>query len=396
MGQKRLRNVYLLGFVSLFTDLSSQMVFPLLPLFMTSVLGAGAMMVGLVEGGAEAVASLLKAVSGMWSDRVRRRKPFVIAGYTISALAKPLFAVAGSWAGVLGIRLAERTGKGIRNAPRDALIAESVDERRRGWAFGLHRAMDGTGSVLGAFAAFLLLPSLGYRKLFLVAVIPGIIAIFFTLVLIERRRNVRRDADVPEEARPKISFRILPSNLKLYILAAAVFTLGHFGYPFLLLRAKGVGLADVRAILFYVIFYVVYTLVSIPAGTLSDRVGRKPVILFCYPFFGLISIMLLVSATSWMVLACFVLYGIFYGMIDGVQRAFVADLAPAGLKATALGVFHSAIGLAALPGGLISGILWQKISPSATFIYAAFMSTIGLFLIISVSAPDHTSRNSPV
>jgi MFS family permease len=387
MAQKRFRNVYLLGLVSLFTDLSSQMVFPLLPLFMTSALGAGAMMVGLVEGGAEAVASILKAFSGMWSDRLRRRKPFVVAGYAMSAVAKPLFAVAGSVAGVLGIRLTERIGKGLRNAPRDALVAESVDAESRGKAFGFHRAMDGIGSVLGALAAFILLPMLGFRKLFLVAIIPGVIAIFFTLLVVERRGNARGEKGHEADRRRKITFLALPANLRLYIFAAAVFTLGHFGYAFMLLRAKDVGLADVRAILFYVIFYIVYTIVSIPAGALSDRVGRKPVLLVCYPFFGLISILLLLSATPLMVLACFVLYGIFYGMIDGVQRAFVADLAPADLKATAMGAFHSAIGLAALPGGLIAGTLWQQISPSATFVYATITSLAGLLLILFVK--DH-------
>ncbi len=387
MKQNRFRNVYLLGLVSLFTDLSSQMVFPLLPLFMTSVLGAGAMMVGLVEGGAEAVASIIKAFSGMWSDRLRRRKPFIVAGYALSALAKPLFAVVGSVGGVLGIRLTERIGKGLRNAPRDALVAESVDQDKRGKAFGFHRAMDGVGSVLGALAAFLLLPLLGFRNLFLVAIIPGIIAIFFTLLIIEKRKNGTKETGQAEVKKQKISFRGLPANLKLYIFTTAVFTLGHFGYAFLLLRAKDVGLADVRAILFYAIFYIVYTIVSIPAGALSDRVGRKPVLMFCYPFFGLISILLMLSATPWMVLTCFVLYGVFYGMIDGVQRAFVADLAPPGLKATSLGAFHSAIGLAALPGGLISGILWQQISPSATFAFGAAMSVVGLILLAFVTIP---------
>lgn len=387
MADKRFRNVYLLGLVSLFTDLSSQIVFPLLPLFMTSVLGAGAMMVGLVEGGAEAIASILKAFSGMWSDSLRRRKPFVVAGYAMSALAKPLFAVVNSVGAVLGIRLTERIGKGLRNAPRDALVAESVDVENRGKAFGFHRAMDGIGSVLGALAAFLLLPMLGYRKLFLVAAIPGLIAIIFTLLIREKRKNGTKEAEHSEEKKRKISFRVLPANLKLYIFATAVFTLGHFGYAFLLLRAKDVGLADVRAILFYAIFYIVYTIVSIPAGALSDRIGRKPILMFCYPFFGVISILLLLSATPWMVLTCFVLYGIFYGMIDGVQRAFVADLAPLDLKATSLGAFHSAIGLAALPGGLISGILWQQISPSATFAFGAAMSLVGLLMISFVTKP---------
>jgi len=251
--------------------------------------------------------------------------------------------------------------------------------------------MDGIGSVLGALAAFLLLPLLGFRKLFLVAIIPGVLAIFFTLLVREMRGDRAEDSSRKRPGGGRDGFRALPQGLKIFIAAAAVFTLGHFGYAFMLLRAKEVGLADVRAILFYVIFYAVYTAVSVPAGYLSDRVGRKPVLLFCYPFFGLISLLLLLSPTAWMVLTCFVLYGVFYGMIDGVQRAFVADLAPAGLKATAMGAFHSAIGLAALPGGLIAGALWQRYSPDATFVYGAVMSLAGLLLVLPVSAPPHRS-----
>ncbi|MDD3643109.1 MAG: MFS transporter, partial [Candidatus Krumholzibacteria bacterium] len=205
--RRSLRNVWLLGLVSLFTDFSSQMIFPLLPLFLTSVLGAGAAVVGTVEGGAEAVASILKAVSGSWSDRIRRRKPFVVAGYGLSAAVKPLFAVAGSWWQVLAIRLAERTGKGIRNAPRDALVAESADEAVQGTAFGIHRAMDGIGSILGALAAFLFLPGLGYRRLFLAAAIPGAIAVLATLLIRERRQS-RHETD--EGVGAKIGFRGLP------------------------------------------------------------------------------------------------------------------------------------------------------------------------------------------
>jgi MFS family permease len=381
ISKRGFRNIRLLGLVSLFTDLGSQMVFPLLPLFLTSVLGAGAMVVGIVEGGAEAVSSLLKVFSGVWSDRIRRRKPFVVAGYSLSAVMKPLFAISGSWPAVLAIRLGERTGKGLRNAPRDALVAESVDTGERGKAFGFHRAMDGIGSILGALAAFFLLPVLGYRKLFLAAVIPGILAVLVTLLVKEAGRG---NDKVGKRRSSGEGLRGLPRTLKVYIAAAAVFTMGHFGYPFLLLKAKGVGLADVQAVLFYVVFYIVYSIVSIPAGAISDLKGRKPVVLSGYAFFVLISVLLYLAASAWAVLVCFVLYGVFYGMIDGVQRAFVADLAPPDLKATALGVFHSAISLVALPGGMIAGVLWQQIGPEATFIYGAGMSVIAFILLLPV------------
>lgn len=379
---RNLGNVYILGTVSLLTDLSSQMVFPLIPLFMTSVLGAGAAMVGLVEGAAEAVASILKAFSGRWSDRARQRKPFVVGGYGFSALMKPLFSIAGSWASVLAIRTGERIGKGIRNAPRDALVAESVDDRIRGRAFGIQRAMDGAGSILGALAAWLLLSPLGYRKVFLYAGIPAGAAVLVALFVKERRAGRVRDGENGEK--PRIGFSALPPGLRLYILSAAVFTLGHFGYPFMLLRARDVGLTDTRAVLFYVIFYGVYTLVSVPAGTLSDRTGRKPMLLVCYPFFGAISLLLWAAGSGWAILACFMLYGVFFGMIDGVQRAFVTDLCPPELKATALGTFHAAIGLSALPGGIIAGLLWQRFSPGATFAWGAAMSAAGLALLLPV------------
>ncbi len=381
MARRSLRNVYLLGAVSLFTDFSSQMVFPLVPLFMTSVLGAGAALVGLVEGAAEAVASVLKAFSGRWSDRAARRKPFVVGGYGFSALMKPLFSIAGSWASVLAIRTGERIGKGMRSAPRDALVADSVEEAVRGRAFGIQRAMDGAGSILGALAAYLLLSPLGFRRVFLYAGIPAGVAVIITLFVRERGGT---DRETGPAERARIEFGALPSNLRLYIVSAAVFTLGHFGYPFMLLRARGTGLADVEAVLFYVAFYAVYTVVSVPAGSLSDRIGRKPVLLFCYPFFGAISLLLWAASTGWAVLACFLLYGVFYGMIDGVQRAFVTDLCPADLKGTALGTFHAAIGLSALPGGVIAGLLYQRIAPGAMFAWGALMSAAGLALLLGV------------
>ena len=377
------RNIFILGLVSLFTDLSSQMVFPLIPLFLTTVLGAGAYAVGIVEGAAETTASLLKVVSGYWSDKIKKRKPFVLFGYSLSSITKPLFAFANIWSFVLFIRVVERIGKGLRTAPRDAIVAESCDESVRGKAYGLHRAMDGIGSVLGAILAFLLLPILGYRNIFLLAFIPSIIAVLVILFIKEKNAPTKKET---RETSIKLSFKELSMNLRLFIIVSSIFALGHFGYAFLLLRAKDIGLADNIAILLYVIFYIVYTICIIPFGILSDKIGRKPILIMGYLVFSITSIGLIFISSFYGILLFFIVYGIFYAMIDGVQRAFVVDLAPKHLQATALGAFHTSIGLVALPGGFISGLLWDIISPEATFIYGFVLSIISMGLFIFVSS----------
>ena len=375
------RNVFILGLVSLFTDLSSQMVFPLIPLFMTSVLGAGAYAVGIVEGAAETTASLFKVASGYWSDKIRKRKPFILFGYTLSSITKPLFAFATVWYFVLLIRVVERIGKGLRTAPRDAIVAESVGEDVRGKAYGFQRAMDGVGSVLGAILAFLLLPVLGYQRIFLFAFIPAVIAVFIILFIREKNAPPRKET---KETSLRVSLRELPVNLRLFILVSSVFALGHFGYAFLLLRAKDIGLADGMAILLYALFYIVYTICAIPSGMLSDRVGRKPVLMAGYMVFAVTSLGLIFVSDIYSILLFFIVYGVFYALIDGVQRAFVVDLAPKHLKATALGTFHTAIGLVALPGGFIAGLLWDKINPEATFVYGLILALISLSLFMFV------------
>jgi len=376
------RNVFILGLVSLFTDLSSQMVFPLIPLFMVNVLGSGVYAVGIVEGAAETTASFLKVVSGYWSDRIGRRKPFVLFGYSISAITKPLFAFANIWSFVLYIRVIERIGKGIRSAPRDAIVAESSDESVRGRAYGFHRAMDGVGSVLGAALALLLLPIFGYRNIFMFAFLPGMVAVFIILFINEKKRA--SEEHKINEMSIKGTFRELPTNLKLFLIVSVIFALGHFGYAFLLVRVLDIGLADQMAILFYIIFYVVYTVCTIPFGILSDQIGRKKVLMAGYVIFGITSFGLIFATNVYSVLGLFVSYGIFYAMIDGAQRAFVVDLAPKHLKATALGTFHTAIGLVALPGGCIAGLLWDKISPETTFIYGLTLTIISLILFTFV------------
>jgi len=375
------RNIFIMGLVSLFTDLSSQIVFPLIPLFLTTVLGCGAYAVGIVEGAAETTASLLKVVSGYWSDKINKRKPFILFGYGMSSITKPLFALANIWTFVLFLRVIERIGKGIRTAPRDALVAESCDESVRGKAFGFHRAADGIGSILGAVLALLLLPVWGYRNIFLFALVPGVISVFIILFIQEKNAPAKQET---KEVSVKLSLKELPVNLRFFIIVSSVFAVGHFGYAFLLLRAKNIGLADNMAILLYVVFYIVYSICVIPLGIVSDKVGRKPVLMAGYVLFGITSFGLLVTSGFYGILLFFISYGIFYAMIDGTQRAFVVDLAPQHLKGTSLGVFHTAIGLVALPGGYIAGLLWDKVSPEATFAYGFTLAIISAVLLIFV------------
>lgn len=375
------RNIIIVGFVSLFTDLSSQMVFPLIPLYLIS-LGAGAWVVGLVEGAAETTASLLKVVSGYWSDKIKRRKPFVFAGYGLSSITKPLFALTTSWPFILLVRVVERIGKGVRYAPRDAIVAESADVSIRGKAYGFQRAMDGLGSILGAVLAFLLLPILWYKNIFLVAFIPGIIAVLCVLFIREKKR---KDEPIKQPAKSfKVSMKQLPWNLKIFIIVSTIFALGNFGYAFLLLKAKNIGLNDEKSILLYVLFYTVYTMFTIPAGMASDKIGRKPVLVFGYILFAALALGLLFTSQLYMLVIIFIIYGIFFALVDGVQRAFVVDLAPSELKGTALGTFHTTTGLVALPGGFIMGLIWDRVSPQGTFLFAFVLAVCSLLLFMYV------------
>lgn len=359
-------NVYLLGLVSLLTDLSSEMVFPLVPFFLTVELGGTAFLFGLFEGARESVASLLKVFSGHWSDRLGRRKALVVSGYGLSGLTKAVIPFVPGWPELMAAGVGERVGKGLRDAPRDALLAETATARRRGRVFGFHRLADTLGAVLGPLVAFVLLAEFGlpFRQIFLIAVGPALAAAALTFFLREKRGE---KAEVPSL---RVGFASLSRELRAFVLIATVFSLGHFSVLFLLLRVVGVGLTEEVGLLFYLAFNLVYAFVAFPTGILSDRIGRAPVILVGYLLFAAMAAGFLFLEAAWQVLLLFGVYGLSFAFVNGVERAFVADLSPPGLRATSLGTYHTLTGLAKFPASAVFGFLWVQFAPAAAFTYA--------------------------
>jgi len=379
-------NVLVSGLVSFFTDVSSEMIVPVLPLFVTAVLGASMTAVGLIEGVAESTASVMRSFAGLLSDRFGRRKALIVFGYSLSNVTKPLLALTGSWGQVLAIRFGDRLGKGIRGAPRDALIADSVAAERRGLAFGFHRSLDTAGAALGpliAFGTLAIMPE-NYRAVFWIATIPGAFAILIAGVFL---RDLRRPA--ASHALGTVRIGGLGRRFAVFTAIITLFALGNSSDAFLILRAKNLGLPVATIPLIYFAFNVVYAVLSIPAGALSDRLGRRGVLIVGYVVFAIVYLGFAVAsgpAGRWIVLPLFLTYGIYYALTEGVQRAFVVDLVPADLRATALGTFASATGLALLPASLVAGFLWDRIGPAAPFYFGGVMSAAAAVLLMIVDA----------
>lgn len=397
------RNVWVTSLTSFLTDVSSEMIFNLLPLFLANVLGVRTSAIGLVEGVAESVSSFLKIVSGFVSDLAGARKWLAVLGYGISAASKPFLYFASTWKAVLGIRAADRVGKGVRSAPRDALLAESVPAGDLGLAFGLHRAFDSGGAFVGVLAALgvvwsvqkgaLALEPDTFRLLVLVSIVPAFAAV---LVLAVGAKEI----EIPGRGRkrtslPQLSLRGLDPSFRRFLLAMLVFTLGNSSDAFLVLRAQERGLSVVGILGMLLGFNLVYTAVAAPAGRLSDFLGRKRVITFGWMFYILLYIGFAFARTAWQVVALFSLYGSYYGMTEGGARAFVADLVPDSEKrGTAYGLYHAAVGAAALPASLIAGVLWQGFGefsgfgPRAPFVFGAGLALVATLILTSIrSAP---------
>lgn len=382
------RNVWAVSLTSFFMDISSEMVINILPLFLSNVLGVKTDIIGLIEGVAEATASLLKVFSGWLSDRLRARKWLAVSGYALSALAKPFFYFANSWGAVAGVRWADRVGKGIRTAPRDALVADSIDERHRGLAFGLHRAADTGGAVVGLLVALgvVWLAQRGateldrptFQSVVLISLIPAFLAVLSLAV-------GARDVPVTgTRARPRISFRGLGKRFVLFMLIVGVFDLGNSSDAFLVLRAQERGLSVIGVLGMLVTFNVIYALISTPAGSLSDRIGRRRLIVGGWLVYAAIYLGFALAGTGWHVWTLYALYGIYYGLAYGTSKAMVADIVPEELRGTAYGTYNAVLGILDFPASLIAGLLWRYLTPAAPFFFGAVLALIAALLMALV------------
>jgi MFS family permease len=386
-------NVFFMGVTSLLNDISSELIFTLLPLFMSNVLGTSSTIIGLVGGISDSTDSLFRIVSGWFSDKIGKRKLLTVLGYAFSTAVKPFMLLANSWGAVAGVRLGDRVGKGVRSSSRDALIADSVNEKERGRSFGLHRAMDTSGAVIGLIIAAIIvylipgdrfhLEKNAYHWMIIIGIIPAILAVVVLMTLVHERKQLattaKGDISKPTTITP------FSNQFKLYLVIMALFTLGNSSDFFLILDAQHVKTPLVQVVMMLVLFNITYALVSMPMGVLSDKIGRKRVISIGWFIYGLVYLGFALSTSIWQIWILFAVYGIFYGICEGVARAFVADMVPTQRRGTAYGLYNGVVGLMALPASLIAGVLWDRIAPAAAFYFGAglaLLAMVGMIFII--------------
>jgi MFS family permease len=369
--------IYAIGATSLLNDASSEMIFPLLPVFLSSVLGAGAATLGVIEGTADAAASLLKLASGALSDRMGRRKPLVVGGYALASLVRPLIAFAQTAGTVLAIRVTDRVGKGLRASPRDALIADAAPRELHGRAFGVHEAMDHAGAVVGPLLAYLLLTiGLSLRSVFLLSALPAAVACLVVVVFV---REARSRPSQPVAAAPKVP--ILSRPFLGYLLATIVFALGNSSDAFLLLRVHDAGLPAQAAPLLWALHHVVKSTTSAKAGELADRLGRRRALAAGWITYAAIYAGFAFAGSGLAIASLFVVYGLHFALVGGAQKALVADLVPAEARARGFGMYHMCVGLAALPASLLFGLLYQRLGAATAFLTGAGLALIAVALL---------------
>ncbi|MEE8618706.1 MAG: MFS transporter [Dehalococcoidales bacterium] len=388
-------NVFFLGMVSLLTDVSSEMIFTLVPLFLSNVLGATTTIIGFIGGLSESIDAIFRIFSGWFSDRVGKRKSLAVFGYSISTIAKSFMYLAASWGSVLAIRFSDRVGKGIRTSPRDALVADSVSAEERGKGFGLHRAMDTFGAVLGlAIAVIIIYLVQGgglqlnletYRWLVLVGIVPAVLAVLVLVIFVrERERKPSPGSSHGGLTLHKVSGSF-DTRFKVFLAIMVVFTLGNSSDFFVILRAQNLEAPLIHVVLMLVLFNATYMATSLPAGMLSDRLGRRRVITMGWFIYALVYLGFALTTDLWQMWLLFAAYGVYYGVVEGVARAFVADLVTEEKRGTAYGLYHGVVGLTLLPASLIAGWLWQAISPAAPFFFGtalAFLAMLGIMALI--------------
>jgi MFS family permease len=397
------RNVFAISLVSLLNDASSEIIYPLLPIFLSLTLGASPGVVGLIEGAAESLSSLLKLFAGHFSDRRGKRKSFVVFGYVLSSFTRPLLAFAGSWSQVLGLRVADRLGKGIRTSPRDAMIADAVRVEERGLAFGFHRAMDHTGAVIGPLIGYLVLfyfaanqkaPSAGdFTKIFLVASIPALAAVLVAFLFV-RESSFKAQVDEKGAARPvRFSLRGFDGNFKRFLFILALFTLSNSSDFFLILRAQTTGVSAPHTLLLWAAFHIVKVLSSIFGGDLSDRLGRRRLIVSGWILYAAVYAGFAFVSNEVSVWILFLIYGIYFGLSEGAEKALVADLVPAEKRGTAFGLYNLAFGITVLPASLLMGALWDWRGPQTAFIVSALLgATAALLLLLLVKTRPNAQQ----
>ena len=402
------RNVLVLGIVSFLTDASTEIIYPLLPIFLTEVIGASTLFVGLVEGIAESTASLFKVFSGWFSDKIGRRKLLAIIGYGISGCTRPIIASSTQAWHVLAARFTDRLGKGFRGAPRDALLSDSADKSKLGKAFGFHRSMDNAGAVVGpiiAFLLFMVFPG-NYRAVFWFATIPAFLSVLALAIFVQEKqkgargqngKEARGQEDTLEKSKVFFSLRPFDTRFKLYLIILFIFTLGNSSDAFLILRAKSLGVSDRMIPILWAAHNIIKVVFSTPGGSLSDRIGRRKIIIAGWGIYGLVYLGFAFATNNLQIWILFLTYSLYYAFTEGTEKALVADLVPSEYRGTAYGLFSFAIGVGALPASLILGFLWKTYNSKIAFTFGAGMAILAMVLfyfLIRIRREDDSNKMS--
>lgn len=388
------RNVFAISLVSLLNDISSEIIYPFLPVFLSLTLGASPAIVGLIEGAAESLSSLLKLFAGYFSDRRGKRKVFVVLGYALANVVRPLLAFATSWHQVLAIRLTDRVGKGIRSAPRDAMIADTVTVEERGLAFGFHRAMDHSGAVIGPLIGYVLVmifaanrnaPTAGdFTRIFLLASIPALAAVLVVSFFVRETKRIRSPAELETATLAPLSLRGFDNNFKRFLPIVALFTMSNSSDAFLLLRAQDAGVSITAIPLLWAALHVIKVLSSIFGGDLSDRLGRKRLIVSGWILYAAVYAGFAFVSSEVSVWALFLIYGIYFGLAEGAEKALVADLVRPEQRGTAYGLYNLAFGITVLPASLLMGALWSWQGPATAFLVSAALGSVAAVLLLTM------------